>query len=112
MSKLKALREKAGLESHNPCGSSGSSLSGVGGGGGGTTSTSSGFSSAASSAASATNMYRISNFASESASVHTHDDYSSSSGGSTLVGSSAPPSEAPSDQPQSQSDPGAGMDDI
>merc|ERR1719259_1097920 len=79
MSKLKALREKAGLESHNPYGSSGSSLSGVGGGGGGTTSTSSGFSSAASSAAS-TNMYRISNFASESASVHTHDDYSSTSG--------------------------------
>ena len=96
-SKLKALREKAGLESNNnPYSSSGSEVM-VG-------HSSSGISSAGSSASSSSNMYRISNFSAASAETAASEDYSSSSA-STLVQESQA-SSAPSEAADS------GMDDI
>ena len=95
-SKLKALREKAGLESNNnPYSSSGSEVM-VG-------HSSSGISSAGSSASSSSNMYRISNFSAANAETASEDYFSSSA--STLVQESEA-SSAPSEAADS------GMDDI
>jgi len=103
MNKLKALREKAGLESNN-------NPYGGGGGGGGSAASESGISSGTSSAASS-NMYRISNFSTATTehgnvAVST-EEFSSSSSVSTLVGQTDSQATESVDSAAA-----AGMDDI